>query len=586
MARYIVIFFFLMMLIFSALGQGESTDTIFLPGEEVGSTETDYPADAVTFENLEIYSTAQLPEIMNSETFAQFGNLTIEGFSYPYINGIPGVFTGVYLDGVRLYGPNSGPFDLKWFPMDMISRATVFTGGMISPDGMPVLGGAVDIEVHEMPVKRDYTRLAGGFGDNDNRDYSGMFIKSFNEFIGIGVSADEVSEENLGFDSREVRNRHFSGIIWSGIGDFKLRLYGFRFEGLNTDMEEEYNDSLDFVRDEADHRFFDAKLSYAESYTIRYNHQDYLLTKYIQDNLGFDKSHVIADVVIATADLPIPKAWNNSLRLRGDWTLFSNNSGDSDEYQKWKAGGSLIWGYEGEEVSLKIGARAEYLEDDDYSVFPEISLAKSIGESYTIFAGGGMGEISRSYGLYPIMGDSNRFYTAEAGFEYHQADELSFVVKGYYTDMDHFSYSFTNDNDLSWELTEDVYGVQSKIELTPDELFVLGARYVWSSSKNEITGLPEHFIQAYAQEKRFYDSDDFSVTLRLEADGYLNLPNNAPDVAVLRTRINAAYLGVSLFGSYEYALVKDDGWHNRDYVLTTQMPGTRWRLGASWELID
>ncbi|MGC9314229.1 MAG: TonB-dependent receptor plug domain-containing protein [bacterium] len=585
MARYIVIFSVLMMLIMTTLGQGESADTIFLPKNTVSSFDADYSAESVTYEDLGIFSSAQLPEILNSESFAQFGNLSIEGYSYPYINGIPGIFAGVYLDGVRLYGPNSGPFDLKWFPMEMLSRATVVTGGMISPDGMPVLGGGVDIDVHEKPVKRDYTRLAGGFGNNDNRDYSGMFIKSFNEYIGVGVSAEEVSEENMGFDSREVRNRHFSGIIWSGFGDFDLRLFGFRFEGLNTDMGEEYNDSLDYVRDEGDHRFFDAKLSYAERYTIRYNHQDYLQTKYIQDNLGFDKSHVKTDGVIATADLPIPKAWNNTLRLRGDWTLFSNNSGGSDEYQKWKAGGSLVWGYDGEGTSLRLGLRAEYLEDEDYTVFPEISLSKSFGKTYTIFAGGGMGDILRVYGLYPILSDSNRFYTAEAGLEYRQADELSFVLKGYYTETGLFSYSICH-NDLSWELTEDVYGVQSKIELTPDELFVLGARYVWSSSKNELAGLPEHFIQAYAQEKRFYDSDDFSVTLRLEADGYLNLPADAPDMAILRTRINAAYLGVSLFGSYEYALVKDEGWHNRNYVLTTLMPGTRWRFGASWELID
>jgi len=572
------------MIIISIFGQVESSDTIFLPKDEVPKSETEYPTERFTFEDLEIYSTAQLPEILNSQTFAQFGNLTIDGFSYPYINGIPGIYSGIYLDGVPLFWPTLTPFDLKWFPLEMLSAVTVITGGMISPDGMPALGGAVDIEVHEMPKKGDYTRLAGGFGDNDNRGYSGMFIKSFNEYIGIGVSADEVSEENLGFDSRDARNRHFSGIIWSGIGDFDLRLFGFRFEGLNTDMEEEYIDSLDFIRDEADHRLFDAKLSYAERYTIRYNHQDYLQTKYIQDNLGFDKSHVIADVVIATADLPIPKAWNNSLRLRGDWTLYSKATDESAEYQKWKAGGSLIWGYEGEEVSLKIGARAEYLEDDDYSVFPVISLAKNIGESYTIFAGGAMGDNSRGNWPNPNIGD--RFYTAEAGLEYHQADELSFVVKGYYTDMDHLNYSFTNDNDLSWELAEDAYGIQSKIELTPDELFVIGARYVWTSPKNELAGLPEHFVQAYAQEKRSYDSDDFSVTLRLEADGYLNLPANTPDMAILRTRINAAYLGVNLFGSYEYALVKDDGWHNREYVLTTQMPGSRWRFGASWELFD
>ena len=462
MMRNIVLYLVLLILFTTVFGQEESTDTIFLPKDEVPSSETGYPADRVTYADLEIYSTAQLPEILNSETFAQFGNLTIDGFSYPYINGIPGIYSGVYLDGVRLYGAKSGPFDLKWFPLEILSSATVISTGMISPDGYPSLGGAVDIKTHEMPLKGDYTRLAGSFGDNDNRNYSGMFIKSFNRLIGIGVSASEVSETKMGFDAHDTRNRHFSGTIWSGLGDFDLRLFGFMFEKLNTDMQESYNDSLDFVRDEADHRFFNAKLSYGKNYTFRYNHQDYLQTKYFQENLGFDKSHVIADVIIATADLPIPKAWNNSLQLRGDWTRFSFAEEDRRE---WKTGGSLLWTYRNEGTKADLGLRVEYTEDVDFAVFPKISISKDIGESYTIFAGGGMGENSR--GNWPSQNIGDRFYTAEAGLEYRQADELTFLVKGYYTDIGEFTYSQISRDSLSWQLTENVYGVLSKLEFTP-----------------------------------------------------------------------------------------------------------------------
>lgn len=571
------------------------TERVFIvvPSDS-GHAAHSYPTDEVDSGDFERFPSAQLPEILDAETFLQFGNTTLGGYSAPFINGIPGYFNSVYFDGLHLFSPQLGPFDLKWLPLNFAQSVRVPTDGTALFSGPGAIGGIIDIDIEELPEKLDYTKLSGNLGDDGYRNYSGMFLKRFGKDFGLGVSASELRCEEIFADERDARNRQYSAISWGRLAGFDLRVFGHRFEGLNRSMNLAFSESLDVERQEDDHRIFDAKLRYGASFgdfAFRFNHQDYSRRMFFADEAGFERYKDNIDAVIADYSMLIYES--TKLSFRGDYTVTTIDNENSESRSFGKIGGGISLDSRIGRTSGRLSLRMEKTGDDEIALIPGISLNSEITESYSIFAGGGAGKhpLAAEVFLDEHRGDfdGEDYYFGEAGIVYYHGDELNLLLKGFYSRFKEKNAYFLY-REHPWASSADtlgeIYGMQARIEYTPDKLFLLGARYTWNSPEYSLRGLPEHFVQAYIEEKKLYGHDEISLTLRLEADGYLNLPCETPDVAVLRCRGNLKYLSVSIFGQFSYALVEGDGWHNDDYYLTELIPGKSWRIGAQWELFD
>jgi outer membrane receptor protein involved in Fe transport len=544
-----------------------------------------YPSESVGAGDLERYPSAGLPEILNSETFVQFGNLADDGYSSPFVNGIPSYFSSVYFDGLRLYSPQLGQFELKWFAEDMLKSVEVLTGGNSHLSGLGMIGGAIDIGLRDLPEKQDYTKISGGWGNSGYKEYSGMFLKRFKQNAGIGVSASELNADGLFEDDRDARLRNYSAVSWFKFEGFDLRLFGSRFEGRNRSMNLTFSDSVDVNRQEDDHRFFDGEIVYSTAFgdfSLRFDHQEYERKLFFEDESGFEKIEDNIDAALASFSTSVAK--NTDLLLNADYTVSTMDNTSKGKNRDEQIGGGVTVKSRFGDVSGQAGLRAVKIEDSDIYFIPGISIRSEVGESYSIFAGGGAG-------YHPsILGNDvseQPYYFGEAGLEYNH-DKLDVYLKGYHSRFREQNFFVSEGflGDFVQDTLGKVYGIQGRIEYAPDELFLLGARYIWNSPEYSIRGLPEHFVQTYIEEKKLYGHDEISLTLRLEADGYFNLPGEAPNAGILRCRGKLKYIGVSIFGQFSYAFVEDDGWHNGEFYLRELIPGKSWRIGALWELFD
>lgn len=557
-------------------------------GDSVVKEAAEYPSEKVSQSDFWIYASSQLPAILNAETFVQFGNLNMDGFSSPYINGVNGMLSMVSLDGVPLFSPSLGYFDLKWFPLNLVKSVEVKTGGKAILWGPGAVGGALDLTTRKLDMKPDITELHGHWGNDQHRRLSGMFLKSFSEQLGFGVSASEIKEEDLSELDYEARNRNFGAVGMVAISDFDLRLFGSLYEGLDTDDSLLNADSMNVVRREDEHRIIDAKLSYESGLgvlSLRFNHQDYSREYFYEDETTFDSRRDNVDAL--TGRFTNKQLLGLDFEIVGDYHVYTIDTASGAIHYE-NLGGNISLSKNLNGAIFQAGLRADRFEDNDVTILPEGSIYWTANTKYSIFASGGLAsalpvELSGGYGI-----SQDKFYLTEGGFQYRQGSELTFFAKGFFITLGEDENQNPVDSEITSGLIEigEIYGIQMRAEYTPDELFLLGARYNWNFSQHDVAGLPEYFVQAYAQEKRYYGNDEFSLTLRLEADGYFELPDNSADFVVFRARTSLEYLHFSIFGSYEYAVVDNDGWDNGPYMLTELMPGSQWRAGAMWELFD
>jgi len=575
------------------------SDTLGYPKPDSSGFQDYSLMERVNLYELSSFDCADLPEIINATTSAFIAPRIVGQPANIFLQGLGGCQTVVLFDGIPLFSPGLGYYDLSWFPMDIVYSVDVISGGRSFLAGLGAVGGAIDLKIPYAVGKNDYTRLSGDWGDYSRRRLSGKFLKRFSDNYGLGVTASELVGDYSKTDG-DAKSRDFSGIGWAGYGDFELRFFGSRHEG-SFDFLPALDDTIGSGYFEDDHRIIDGKITYGKDLNevaIRFNHQDY-----DREQFGESGEEFISDlkdnIDCLALSMRTKALWQSTISLEGDYRTYTIKSDSVGDDRFAMTGGRISWERLFQSgTSALLGLRLDRTNDGEMLYSPGAAINIPMPNSIVLFATAGANSCPPLKILNAPFADwENKyelFYSGKAGLEYRQNDMFHFVVTGYYSRPENDSADIEAvlpNSSITYNLGE-TYGIKARAELTPDELFRLGVGYYWNTGEYATPGLPGHEIQAYAEETRFYYDNELSATLRLEADGYFGLRTaggtDAPSIGLLRGRLELKYLGVGVFGLYEYALTDSDGWNHSDYSIIPgyEMPKTQWRAGAEWELLD